>query len=166
MNDNISLEELYYVLMSSWIYSIEKTGDEFLGGNIAYTRRLGWNATEYIIEHLGDKCDFDFDPVSGDIFQTMKDIIMCLEEVGFIKEGTININRDKNNLTISVTSCRADACKELLEKGVVPRVCLRSIVLAVLLEKISSKEFSYNLEADPGNQPQGLCISYLGEIIE
>ncbi len=162
--DRISLEELYYVLMSSWIYSIEKTRAELLGENIAYTKRIGWNATEYITKKIKDRCEIDMEPVGETPFETLKSIIRCLEDVQFIKKGTITVKEDKNTLSIEITNCGAEACKELIKKGVKPQVCLRSIILSALLESFTDREYVYKLYADPENQPSGICITRLSEL--
>lgn len=61
--NKIDLQELYYLLMNSWIYSIEKTRDELLGDNIAYTRRLDWNATRFVMDYLENSCGILIDTV-------------------------------------------------------------------------------------------------------
>lgn len=166
MNEKLDLEVLYYLLMSSWIYGIEKTRDELLGDNIAYTRRLGWNATEFIIGHLESTCGIDLDTENKSLKEMMESIIKCLEGVGFIQEGTVVVKEENKSIAISMTKCRAEACKELVKKGVMPHVCLRSIVLANFLENLTNKQYSYHLEADPEGQPRGTCTSYLGDVSE
>ncbi|HMK54637.1 MAG TPA: hypothetical protein VK444_07640 [Methanobacteriaceae archaeon] len=164
-NRKIALEELFYLLMSSWIYSIEKTRDELLGENIAYTRRLGWNATEYIMEHLKTTCNVDMAEKtdSKNILDLMENIVKCLEDIDFIRKDTVTIGQKGDSISIAMTRCRADACKDLVSKGLMPKVCLRSIVLANFLENITGREFTYTLDADPESQPEGTCTSYLGE---
>lgn len=168
MKDKIALEELYYLLMSSWIYSIEKTSSELLGDNIAYTRRLGWNASEYIKSHLTTVCGTDMVEKSADknVKDTLEEIINCLEDLGFIKKDTVSLTTEGDKISISMTGCRADACKELIQKGIIPKVCLRSIVLLNFLESIVNKEFTYTLDADPESQPNGTCKSFIGETVE
>jgi len=51
-----------------------------------------------------------------------------------------------------------------VKNGIMPQVCLRSIVLANLLENVTNGQYSYGLEADPEGQPEGTCTMYLGEI--
>ncbi|NYB52571.1 MAG: hypothetical protein HVN35_08450 [Methanobacteriaceae archaeon] len=164
MNEKLDLEGLYYLLMSSWIYGIEKTREELLGDNIAYTRRLGWNATEYIMSHLESTCGIDLDIENKSLKEVMESIIKCLEAVGFIKEGTVTVEEENDYVAISMTACRAEACKELVKRGVIPHVCLRSIVLANFLENLTNKQYSYHIDADPEGQPGGKCTSYLGDI--
>ncbi|GAB4311210.1 MAG: hypothetical protein Kow0019_09540 [Methanobacteriaceae archaeon] len=161
-NKRMSLEELYYLLMSSWIYSIEKTRSELLGENIAYTKRIGWNATEYIMEHLKTRCDMDMGGESP--LEIMKSIVNCLEEVGFIKKGTVTINSANDDVNINISGCGAEACKELLKKGIMPNVCLRSIILDTLFEMVTHGGYSYNLHADPEKQPSGVCVTTLKKI--
>jgi hypothetical protein len=168
MKEKIDLEELYYLLMSSWIYSIEKTRDELLGDNIAYTRRLGLNATNYIMDYLKTACNTDMckETQTQDNLETMKYIIECLEDVGFIQKDTVSVSQSEGTLSLSMTKCRADACKQLINNGIIPKVCLRSIVLANFLESLTGEEFTYMLEADPQSQPKGSCTTYLGETVE
>ncbi|MBM4241227.1 MAG: hypothetical protein FJ150_06150 [Euryarchaeota archaeon] len=163
-SERISLEELYYLLMSSWIYSIEKTRKELLGPNIAYTKRIGWNATEYITEQLKAKCDIKAEGETP--LDSLKSIIKCLEDVDFIKKGTVNIKQENDVILIEITGCGAEACKKLVSKGIMPQVCLRSIIFSTLLEKTREKEYAYQLEADPEGQPPGRCITSLSETIE
>ncbi|MGB9978092.1 hypothetical protein [Methanobacterium sp.] len=160
--EKINREELYYILMSSWIYSIEKTRKELLGENIAYTKRIGWNATEYILDHLKNKCDLGIN--KGNSLKTLKNIIKCLEDMDFIKKGCIHVEKNVNTLSIEITGCKAEACKDLINKGITPQVCLRSIILDTLLEYATGQEYTYKLKADPSNQPDGICITYLDEL--
>ncbi len=163
--NKIDPQELYYLLMSSWIYGIEKTRDELLGDNIAYTRRLGWNATRFVMDHLENSCGFSVDINGEKTVEVMKSIIECLEDAGFIQEGTVTVKDEGNNkISISTTKCRATACKDLIKKGVEPHVCLRSIILANFLENITHEQYSYQLDADPEGQPDGTCTSYLGDV--
>ncbi|WP_321421601.1 hypothetical protein [uncultured Methanobacterium sp.] len=163
--NKIDLQELYYLLMSSWIYSIEKTRDELLGDNIAYTRRLGWNATRFVMDHLENSCGFSVDAEGKPPIEIMKSIVECLEDAGFIKKGTVTVKDEGNRkMSISVTKCRAAACKDLIKKGVAPHVCLRSIILANFLENLTHEQFSYHLDADPEGQPRGVCTSYLCDV--
>lgn len=164
MTEKIDLQELYYLLMSSWIYSIEKTREEILGDNIAYTRRLGWNATEYIIDHLKSTCNIDLETERKNLKDIMESIIKCLEDVGFIQKGSVTVKEEDDSISITMTKCRAEACKDLLKKGMMPHVCLRSIVLANFLENLTNHQYSYRLEADPEGQPEGTCTSYLGDV--
>lgn len=170
MTEKIDLQELFYILMSSWIYSIEKTREELLGDNTAYTRRMGWNATKYIMDHLETTCDLenicelDVDLEEKSLKERMESILKRLESVGFIQEGTVTVNQEKDGISISMTKCRADACKELVEDGLMPQVCLRSIVLANILENVTDGQYTYRLEADPEKQPEGTCTMYLGDI--
>lgn len=164
MTEKIDLQELYYLLMSSWIYSIEKTREEILGDNIAYTRRLGWNATEYIIDHLKSTCNIDLETERKNLKDIMESIIKCLEDVGFIQKGSVTVKEEDDSISIAMTKCRAEACKDLLKKGMMPHVCLRSIVLANFLENLTNHQYSYRLEADPEGQPEGTCTSYLGDV--
>ncbi|MCK9151715.1 hypothetical protein [Methanobacterium alcaliphilum] len=164
-NAKIDLEELYYLLMSSWLYGIGKTSNELLGNNIVYTRRVGWNAADYLVNHLKITCDIQTSPQDEDLLEIMKSIIRCLENVGFFKEDTVSASYDKGVLSISIAGCRAEACNDFLKKEITPQVCLRSFILVSLLEKITEKEFTYKLNADPESQPQGKCINYLKEVI-
>lgn len=164
MNKESELDDLYYLLMSSWIYGIEKTRDELLGDNIAYTRHLGWNATKFIMEHLEKNCGVNIATENKSRKELMESIINCLEEVGFIKKGTVTVKEEDKSIAISLTRCQAEACKELVKSGVMPHVCLRSIVLANFLEDLTNEQYSYRLEADPEGQPSGKCISYLGDL--
>ncbi|OPX58976.1 MAG: hypothetical protein A4E25_01403 [Methanobacterium sp. PtaB.Bin024] len=164
MNKKMELEELYYMIMSSWIYSIEKTRDELLGDNIAYTRHLGWNASKFIMEHLETTCGVHLDIENKNHKEIMEMIIKCLEDVGFIQEGTVTVKEENGSIAISITKCQAEACKELVKNGVMPNVCLRSIVLANFLENLTNEQFSYHLDADPEGQPEGKCTSYVGDI--
>lgn len=152
-------DELYYLLMSSWIYSIEKTRNELLGENIAYTKRIGWNATEYILDHLKNQCNINLEDENTK--NTLENIIECLEDMNFIKKGDIAIKNDDTKLQIEIVNCQAEACKELINREVMPQVCLRSIILATLLEKITGNEYSYQLKADPESQPKGICTTIL-----
>ena len=163
--NKIDLQELYYLLMSSWIYSIEKTRDELLGDNIAYTRRLGWNATRFVMDHLENSCGILIETEGKSTRELIESIIKCLEDSGFIQEGTVTVKDEKNNkISIAMTKCRAAACKELIQKGVDPHVCLRSIILTNFLENLTHEQYSYNLDADPEGQPQGICTSYWGDV--
>lgn len=154
-------KELYYLLMNSWSYSIEKTRNELLGENIAYTKRIGWNATEYIFKHLKNRCDIDLE--AKNTKETLKNILKCLEDINFVKKGDISVKDDKNKLLIEIVNCKADACKELVNREIMPQVCLRSIILVTLLEKVTGNEFSYKLNADPESQPHGKCTTILEE---
>ncbi|MEN4006205.1 MAG: hypothetical protein PQ964_02405 [Methanobacteriaceae archaeon] len=160
--DKISLEELYYVLMSSWIYSIEKTREELFGEDIAYNKRIGWNAAEYIVKRLDPKCLKDVKKETS--FETLRSIIKCLEDIGFIKTGAVTVKQDKNVLSIEITNCAAEACKELVRNGIMPQACLRSIILDGMLELITDKEYAYKRSANPESQPFGVCITYLSEL--
>ncbi|MBI5681405.1 MAG: hypothetical protein HZC47_10970 [Methanobacterium sp.] len=151
--------ELFYLLMNSWIYSIEKTREELLGNNIAYTKRIGWNATEFILKHLKKMCEIDFDGENK--LDTLESIVKCLEDMDFIKKGDITVQKDKNTFSIAITGCGANACKELVNNNIMPQVCLRSIILATMLENATGVDYAYTLKADPPSQPKGVCTTYL-----
>lgn len=157
--DKFKRAELFYLLMSSWIYSIEKTREELLGNNIAYTKRIGWNATEYILNHLKDKCDINLERETK--LEALENIVKCLEDMNFIKKGDITVKKDKNTFSIAITGCDAKACKELVNNDIMPQVCLRSIILATMLENVMGVDLAYTLNADPPSQPEGVCTTYL-----
>lgn len=151
--------ELFYLLMNSWIYSIEKTREELMGNNIAYTKRIGRNATEYILNHLKKSCDLKLGGENK--LNTLENIVKCLEDMNFIKKGDITVQKDKNTFSIAITRCGANACKDLVNHGIMPQVCLRSIILATLLEDATDLDYAYKLDADPLSQPKGVCTTYL-----
>lgn len=60
MNKN-DLQEFFYLLMSSWIFSIEKTRDELLRDNITNTLRIHWNTNYFVMGHLENSCGISLD---------------------------------------------------------------------------------------------------------
>ncbi|MGZ4857023.1 MAG: hypothetical protein ACXVZU_01515, partial [Methanobacteriaceae archaeon] len=98
-----------------------------------------------------------------DEVEELREIINELEDVGFIQKDTVSVSQSEGTLSLSMIKCRADACKQLINNGIIPKVCMRSIVLANFLESLTGEEFTYMLEADPQS---GSCTSYLGETVE